>query len=1164
MKKVLKYFLLVLMFIPFIKVKAYVSININLKSDNAQNIYWFAPLNSRQNLNALTYPDGKVRVVNGEGVIHYQTKLYEGQIGNSEKFTAVCIDPGMKHSSGTFNCTEYNNADMVGLFKEHSSSNDATFITAVRIKAKRQSITTPSYANAMEVFDNNFSNFGEGTKNEVKKGVRSPNGILSKALEMANKTYGSGKAESNSSATFTSTVSSYSGNEVTVDITSSKNLLKVPVIECTYGCEGKPIVNWSAGSNSGKVTLKLKVPNPCRARLKIKYVTTDDGGGHLYYCSPSGTTPIPGVSGSDEQKFLAYISDKALKGASSVEDGETPTPGDETCVDCLEETIEVEPPEAFKNESCDNDCECNINTEKHKEIHFCCSESTSSTVNEPKINEIFCTKKKDCGSAYKIEVPGANDKETGKVDSESYNVPNTSYCRVYCTERIKVDIPGALEGHNGRYFKLEGAGGQKGPIISGSFGCRNVIDYDEWLMDYIRLNENAVEKYNEYQKSRTYYDLYKKAFEDNRPGNDSYKVKYSYKSTLSYTVPNVDTYTCDVTDSNDCTVTFNYDRHFTTSLSANYLTAKIKYENSKNTVEGFSKFEVVKDSQESVSTLTGYYHIYNKSTCTAPGASEKNCTISASDICLDNLSPCTHPTSDVVLTGTPELESTNNDEEPKDIKNDVNAVYNPDNPTSYISSRATSFNNSVKEIKNKKEEIDKCDNYFDEDSDDYKNFLLKKFQVPNVTFQWFFTYISVDSVVQPKINEVVYKLTDDSGSDCGLAASGEWKGGMDAETGVEAPHTDILNNTKVGTYITFDKEIDFNSYCNNGAEKCSGGLSENKLKDLRNELTAPQKYTSDTKFNYTCKYEPPTSETKYTVYPYGGFSLSQSNDIRAYTKYENQLYVEFSTLSGRYETNWLFSHLGSKKYDGSGKFDEDFTNGQDCTGNNPNNDIPMLSCELSVSRTLTKIKGCRDIASIFDNDSYWKNKCCTTPNCKSLTDDVLSFSFKVVDSKIIFPGTNRTGGGNSYQSSDKPKGYSLDENGRKSSEMKGYAANWFDDDIARDNLKYIEDHSGNDVEFSPDRLTYRFNLTSAAINAIRKYNHLEQNEFNRLKGGSYKVTTDDYVGKYESEFITNYYKGFIEANGRINLKNNTNGGTSARNAAREKVVWAGEKASEKF
>lgn len=1166
MKRVLKYFLLILMFIPFIKVKAYVTINISLASNNPHDIYWFAPLSSRSTLNALKYLDGNVRVVNGEGVIHYQTKLYEGSTGKSGKFTAVCIDPGMKHSSGTFNCSEYKNADMVGLFEKYSSSNDATFITAVRIKAKRQSITTPSYANAMEVFDNNFSNFGEGDKDTVKKGVRSPDGVLSNALEMANKTYGEGKVKSSSSAKFTTSVSSYSGNSVTLDISSDKELKGVPQIECTYGCEGKPTVSWGANAKSGKVTLKVKVPNPCQARLKIKYLTLDGESSHLYYCSPSGTTPIPGASSIDEQKFLAYIPDKALNPETSVTGGDKPGSDNSSCEGCTEDTIEVDLPSDVKKAICDDkDCECKIKTEKVKNIHFCCSESTTSKVDEPKINEIFCTKKEKCGSAYNINVPGANDKETGNVVSDLYDVPGTSYCRVYCTERITVDIPGALKGHNGRYFKLEGAGGEKGPVISGSYGCRNVIDYDEWLMDYIDLSERAVDAHNTYQKYRAYYDLYKKAFDDTKTGSSSYKIKYSYSKELDYTDAAGNVHSCTITDSNDCTVTFDYVRHLETSLSANYLTAKIKYENDKNTVEGFSKFEIVKDSKNSVSTKTGYYHISNESECSAPGASEQSCKIKASDICMDKACT-THATKDEELTDTPEY-SSEKSERPDDIQSDVDAYYPYENtPTTYIKNKSDSYNKLVSEIKDKKDEIDKCDNYFDKNSDDYKNFLMKKFQVPSVTFQWFFTYISVDSVVQPKINEVVYKLTEDSGSNCGLSADGEWTGGTDSETGVEAPHIDELNKANPeGKYITFAKTIDFNnvSDCNNDADNCSGGLSETKINKLRGEFTAPQKYTSDTKFNYSCKYEPSTSATKYTVYPYGGFSLSQSNDVRAYTQYDNQLYVEYSTLSGRYETNWLFSHLGSKRDDGSGKFDEDFTNGQDCTGNNPDNDTPMLSCELSVSRTLTKIKGCRDIASIFDNGSNWSKKCCKEgTDCKVLTDDVLSFSFKVVDSNIIFPGTKRTGSDNSYQSSDKPKGYSLGEDGKKSTEEKGYAANWFDDDIARSNLKYIEDHSGNDIEFSPDRLTYRFNLTSTAITAIRKYNHLEKNEFNRLNG-EYEVTTDDYVGKYESKFISNYYDGYINAPDKINLKNNTNGGATARTNARKKVVWASEKAEDK-
>ena len=88
------------------------------------------------------------------------------------------------------------------------------------------------------------------------------------------------------------------------------------------------------------------------------------------------------------------------------------------------------------------------------------------------------------------------------------------YCQIYCTERVTVDVPGAITATSGRYFDLTTtAQGTKSPYVEGFKRCRTVIDYDQWHKDYMTAVEIEIEQYNKFQENRAHELAYNDAID---------------------------------------------------------------------------------------------------------------------------------------------------------------------------------------------------------------------------------------------------------------------------------------------------------------------------------------------------------------------------------------------------------------------------------------------------------------------------------------------------------------------------------------------------------------------------------------------------------------------------------------------------------------------------
>ena len=1171
MKKIIRLLVLLLVFIPFVKVDAGVRVRVTPSTDIKNDIYWLGDYGTIGSVAQFT---GKMQ--GGKGIYHYPTRKYTGSLGG-HTFDMVCIDPGVMEGSTYYNCEELNDPDILELFKNKGSYSDIVFMTAVRMKAaKARHVGSKTYGpytssdkrNSMKYYGSSGASiFGKGntySHRGADPGTVSIGGssAITQADSIANTISSSAAGASPAGpASFSAVYVDNLDTTVIINITSTVALKMTPKITCTSGCNGEPSVTWAAGSNTGQVRVRLQTGTgaPCNPVFKIEYVPMGgDATNNLYICYAGGGTG--GGSTSREQKFITMISNTIVSDASGGAGGigggdatDGSTPGKQVATG-----ITVTIPNSFRDAYCSPGptC-CSISVETQVDIKFCCEVGTTSTVKEPKIKDIFCVKKNGCGTNENIKVEGAYDLQAGNYD-EPYVI--NDYCRIYCTERIKVEIPGKIEGVNGKYFDLNGTSSIAGPQISGNYSCRNVIDYDRWVKEYYNQTNNAVNAYNQYQYDRARSDAYKQAFDDaSHDGTTTYTVNYKYEKTL-YTDSDAqgNKKSCTGKTEASCTVTMEYKYNLETPVTVNYGQAKLTYNGTQTgsnlPVSHFERFDVKKDSDKSFSTITGFYglrykHPSNDYKCDSSPSSSGHVSCTATGWCKTKNTDgsCKETEGKNLSADDAPRYFINEDGKPDDKQGEIDN----DNPSlGTINGHVGNFTTAVNNLSNLKENIEKCDKYFDATLGDYAAFLNDKFQVPTVKFEWFYTYLNVKNYVDVKSELIEYNQT---GSHCSPTGTGEYHGGEDPTTGVQNPHYDSLNSVYDGTFTTFNKA---NIACNNSNSRYCG--SRQDLVSLINTHNEQQKYTSDTMFTYECEYTPPTAADKFTVYPYGGYNEALDLNKHAYTKYEGKLYVEYSTLEGTYQTNWYFNGLGSKISPGVGKFDEYFKNGEDCTGVHNNSiDQSMLFCDFKVSKSLTKIRGCHSIASLFSGSTNWAKVCCDDPSCYSIIDDTLSYSFKIVDSSKLFPGT--TG----YSESSAPTGTNSDGH----SDI--YAYNWFKTDKGRTNLQNIETSSGYEKEYNKDRITYQFHLNSKAINTLKEYNaHI--NNYNSLVGGDYTAGKNETgpATKYHSKLIEDFYNSQLQlyrvsgstvttTGSPVHLNNKNYGGSTALNNARAKVHWDG-------
>ena len=1141
MKRILR-ILLVLCFVPLFKVNAGTVV---VKIDGGgvsltKNIHYTTP-KSQGDPEKEASLNREVGSTSEYYEYYIPTIRYSGSLGG-KKIEVTCIDPGVNLKHHYMSCDPISNQTISNIYENSVKYNQVSRDLAVRYLAAQSGLTKGKYG---------MSALAQSGWNRIKEVGGSS--YVHEAMTIVNSNAGGGSTNVNpgidlTNVKFTATYITSAGAKVTARVTSSSPLSVAPNFSCTSNCYGGVTVNWAPGASEGTIQFTLDANGKCEPEFVVSYQPSSGG---LYKCIPSSQ------SGAQlyytEQEFLAYIPTDVLQSLSM------PNAGGSTSSKKLganNAQFKLAIPGNVKKDVCDNNgCtdECNVSTEIKPDVHLCCSESTTSSVTEPNLNEVFCNLKgclissdgKRSSLDNYIDVPEAFDgKSSTYATDESEHI--NEYCQTYCTERAYVDLPGASNGRNGKYFQLTSrstpSGDTYGPYIHGNMSCRNIIYYNKWLKKYLDLTEQAKDAFNNYQYNINSYYAYKDTLDEtNIPGYDTLGGYADYN--CGCTVPCGNWASCSA-KREDRTYTYKFKKNIIANTHAyNYETVKINYDNNVNYIDRFRGLEIVKDSnQTGAGNIGGYYDIewYGDSPSDDDFPASKGCT--ATTTCSRYAG--SHPTYGYPLYDywDESCNCTANRKTHLPTYNDIKGTYDG-TMNGYLSTASgykSIYDTLMSQLSKMKTDLETCDNYFINGKGSTTEYIRKKITANNVSFEWFVAYVNFQSIVDSDDHIVDLK------AECNYSATGEYSSDSRGVGGVISPRYN--HNEKVDAQIKnfkFGTALGCVSINRNAGNECVKTVNP-YIQDSRQLYK--QKYTSDTLYTYDCIYKYPNNNSKYTVYPYGGYTeFSESNPLKwAYTKYDGREYVQHSTIYGTYQTKWLNLSIGS-----NGKFDSYFENGKTCA-NEANNDGVNFYCTMKVESDLVKIKGCPTDLVVTNEDgsnNEWSKKCCEGGSCDKTVDDSLTYTFKVVDSTKLFPGTSRNSK-DKYDISNAPVG--KDSNGNSVR----YAYNWFGTNRGTGALKEIEDTSKNDTLYDPSRITYEFELSSKALKEIKNYNSYVNN-YNDISPdtGSY-TETSPLVKKYHSNFIDNYYKDgvlkFKTKQFKLDIKPL---GDSALSSARKKVHW---------
>ena len=781
-------------------------------------------------------------------------------------------------------------------------------------------------------------------------------------------------------------------------------------------------------------------------------------------------------------------------------------------------------------------CECPTYYEEDH-VQMCCTDNEPSEIVEPFIKDLFC----DYKPSNEILVNGfvSSCRDQYKIPSSLTGIPsNNTYCEVYCSERIKVNIPNASSSSVGMYFDLTPTSSDsKGPLFKGKRTCREIIHYDKWVEDYINLTKDAINKFNTYQE----YLSYKKMYDSAASNILSHHGRGSERGTAYYSCTGQARKGClkengeeqgsvPLSTSQEVSCGYEYSGSASSrdypiyyyplaSNSLNYLDGGSSLKH--NVYRGF-QVAIANPSTGNSDSATKVYGLYgvrwSDTDCNAPSYK----AASGSVRCYEE--KCTPKRGETTCQKKYVEEPVYNSHcgysgVSRSLPYDIQPRFKElkDNAETNYENAKSSYNSAVQNLTDMEEYYRQCDQYYDDASlgaatlnqtATDKNRPYRMYSLsPNVTFHYFQAHVeNVSQMITPKETVVDFavkcehKLKKiDTENDLNISSN-------ETELGLETPHYNNKNENKYSYVKTFNvKDVDFVDV---------GRITGTVLDALDSNYVAyNHRYRHDAYYEDTCVSND-VSTGSYYVYPYGSISYEES---KYYSTHDVSYYIEYSTLFANYETYWEFSSVGM-----GGRFDEKFVNHGTCSGNT-NYDSPRLFCTLRVEPELTEISGCNQdavIAFLNGFDYNWKDECCNGSDCKDRSTDQLTYAFKIVDSAKLFPDDG-------YASNDRSTRY-------------GY--NWLEDSNGVRVLREIQNRANyptntNDV-YSKNNITYEFNLSSQDLALIKEYNSTHSyNDFEmeckKVTGSGGKILR---IEECKSNFITNYYNGKILTDNDASVK----------------------------
>lgn len=594
------------------------------------------------------------------------------------------------------------------------------------------------------------------------------------------------------------------------------------------------------------------------------------------------------------------------------------------------------------------------------DVNNCCDDDTISEAHEYNLDDLFCDSN---GLGLK------NFKE--KCEGDYYVQEGTNlddkYCKMYCTERVSVEIPGAMTATSGRYFELSKTKKDTtSPYIEGFKRCRVVVQYQSWEEEYVNTVEQQISDYNKFQEDKANELMY-----DNALKNSSSKTENS-----NITCGCSCTYETKCADGKSgCKGTAYAKANDTCQISYKKYSFNKMYDINSVALDK-TKRDGTKDIYNAVEII---HRATYKTSHEAWSAWNINDSIKACDQKVDNMEKqvsaegkcqCVLSCSRTTVEGEKHVEDvkSNKDKYSEAAKNDNSA-----------------FNANADLALNMEKTIDRCTKYFT----DYEGADTEKNYDFDVEKEFTYSQVYMDEKGKLALDEIKVDFSDDPGcvidpkpiigpdeedklSDKQYSESVYGKG---AET-----MTDFKNST-----LEYQKDKNgFKSYIDTPYE-------------------AEKVFTHDAKYHVVCWWKEGENNL-YTLVPNG--SASESTSEMNYTQHGQEYRIYLTALDGTYETKWNLRGLGSKlKNSDEGKFDEYFlTAGKTCANETPK-ESAMLSCKLHTEHEIVLTgycnKGSNESDTTVDPD-----------DCDPYEEGYRLFNFKVADAANLFPSGFSTPDGN--------------------------------------------------------------------------------------------------------------------------------------------------------
>lgn len=731
-----------------------------------------------------------------------------------------------------------------------------------------------------------------------------------------------------------------------------------------FECEGCTILNKQWSGTTGTVTVAA---NECNKeyKLNIVYKSAASVGTNAYICSGGG---------SKEQTFFMVDSNPNQDEVKVPYPDKVPCDG-ENC--CNEDPIE--PGWIGGN------------------VNNCCEDGGNSEAHEYDLDKLFCRDKD-------LQVDYYSPKcKTDYYVQEDTDL-NEKYCKMFCTERVSVEIPGPITATSGRYFQLTTTSkGTKSPYIEGFKRCRIRVQYDIWEKDYNEVVKKEIENYNNFQYNEAYYLIYKSATGEKVTYN--VRVTQKCKKWVPTTCPNGQSGSCGHYDSageEGETVTGTYTRYTFSITEKNYHTVKLNDSKLKN--------------------YTEYELLHNQ---TLPATHSKYSTYD-----LDEHIAKVREAANGLSCGTNEKDGSPTipdlPDQGKGYPNeDVPAVRDSWKNKADASNNA--YNGAAREAKELEKDLDKCDYYFEPGGGKlggpYKGANAKENYDFNASMDFSYTQVYMDNEKGLQMDEQYIQFEDEPG--CEISGPTPGPDGADKLSGKR--YSSIYSKSG-----NIEKLVDFKEGTLKHEESSTG---YQKYRD--DPYNADKLFTHDAKYRAECSWNE-GENVYYTLSP-NGF-VSEGTDFINFTEHGQEYRLHLSTLDGTYETHWKLIGLGSTdKASGKGKFDDFFmSQGETCANESPS-ETSMLTCKIHVEYEIVLTGYC--------NGSNGTDTTVNVEDCDPYKEGYNLFTFKVVDSTNLFPNGYSTDAGEvAYNWSSTDKG----QTAKREIEARGAA----DKTYARENLTY--------------------------------------------------------------------------------------------------------------